>query len=75
MSMKDTASHLQVHWDVVKTIQKRYLNRHFSKPKLKHLKRISIDEIAVAKGHRYMTVVLDLESGAVVFVRVYAIVM
>src|SRR5262249_17356096 len=26
------------------------------------------DEIAVAKGHRYLTVVMDLESGAVVFV-------
>src|SRR4029077_9445396 len=26
------------------------------------------DEIAVAKGHRYMTLVLDLDSGAVVFV-------
>ena len=29
---------------------------------------IAIDEIAVAKGHRYLTVVMDLESGAVVFV-------
>ena len=29
---------------------------------------MAIDEIAVGKGHRYLTVVLDLESGAVVFV-------
>src|SRR5262249_409822 len=28
----------------------------------------AIDEIAIAKGHRYLTIVLDLESGAVVFV-------
>src|SRR5262249_37549196 len=28
----------------------------------------AIDEIAVARGHRYMTIVLDLDSGAVVFV-------
>src|SRR5262249_15625353 len=28
----------------------------------------AIDEIAIAKGHRYVTVVLDLLSGAVVFV-------
>jgi transposase len=68
MTMKDVADHLQVHWDVVKTIQKRYLKRHFSKPKLNHLQRIAVDEIAVAKGHRYVTVVLDLDSGAVVFV-------
>ena len=31
-------------------------------------RHIAIDEIAVGKGHRYLTVVLDLESGAVVFV-------
>jgi len=29
---------------------------------------LAIDEIAVGKGHRYLTVVLDLQSGAVVFV-------
>jgi transposase len=35
---------------------------------LKALKRIAIDEISVGRGHRYLTVVLDLNSGAVVFV-------
>jgi len=68
MTILDVAKHLNVSWDVVKDIQKRNLNKHFSKPKLKHLTRLAIDEIAVSKGHRYLTVVLDLESGAVVFV-------
>ena len=40
----------------------------FSRPKLRHLRQIAIDEISVGKGHRYVTVVLDLESGAVVYV-------
>jgi transposase len=53
---------------VIKDLQKRDLLRRFAKPKLKHLRHIAIDEIAVAKGHRYLTVVLDLDSGAVVFV-------
>ena len=44
------------------------LLRRYAKPKLKHLRHIAIDEIAIAKGHRYLTVVLDLDSGAVVFV-------
>src|SRR5207248_9853463 len=39
-----------------------------SKPPLRKLRHIAIDEIAVGKGHRYLTVVLDLVSGAVVFV-------
>jgi transposase len=68
MTIKDVAAHLQVSWDVVKDIQKRYLRRRFARPKLKHLRRIAIDEISTAKGHHYATVVLDLDSGAVVFV-------
>ena len=61
-------SHLGVGWDTIKAIQKRSLERHFAQPKLKHLRRIAIDEISIGKGHRYLTVVLDLDSGAVVFV-------
>jgi len=68
MTIKDVAAHLGVSWDVIKDIQRRDLARRFAKPKLKHLRHIAIDEIAIAKGHRYLTVVLDLDSGAVVFV-------
>src|SRR5947208_2703615 len=37
-------------------------------PQVQHVRHVAIDEIAIAKGHRYLTVVLDLDSGAVVFV-------
>jgi transposase len=67
-TIADIARHLQVSWDIVRDIQKRHLVRRYSKPKLKHLKHIAIDEISVGKGHRYLTVVLDLDSGRVVFV-------
>lgn len=70
MTIKDVAWHLGVGWDTVKDIQKRNLQRRFKKPKLKHLHRIAIDEISIGRGHRYLTVVLDLDSGAVVFVGV-----
>src|SRR5262249_15378791 len=68
MTILDVAHHLDVGWDVIKDIQKRDLSRRYAKPKLKHLRSIAIDEIAVAKGHRYLTVVMDLETGAVVVV-------
>ena len=48
--------------------QARSLQKRFGKPKLKNLKQIAIDEIAIGRGHRYFTVVLDLLSGAVVYV-------
>ncbi|MCA1835613.1 MAG: ISL3 family transposase [Actinobacteria bacterium] len=68
MTIKDVAEHLQVSWDTIKDIQGRHLERRFGKPKLHQLKEIAIDEIAIGKGHRYLTVVLNLRSGAVVFV-------
>lgn len=68
MTIQDVAEHLNVSWDLIKDIQKRDLVRRFARPKLKHLRQIAIDEISIGKGHRYLTVVLDLKSGAVVFV-------
>jgi transposase len=67
-TIQDAARHLNVSWDVIKDIQKRNLQRRFGRPKLKNLKEIAIDEIAIGKGHAYFTVVLDLRSGAVVYV-------
>ena len=68
MTLKDIARHLRVGWDCVKDIVQRNLQQRFSKPKLSHLRYLAIDEISIAKGHKYLTVVLDLERGQVVFV-------
>ncbi len=68
MTIKDVARHLQVSWDTIKDIQAHSLQRRFGKPKLHKLREMAIDEIAIGKGHHYLTVVLDLRSGAVVFV-------
>jgi len=66
MTIKDVAQPLGVSRDVVKDTQKRNLPRRFARPKLHKLKQIAIDEISIGKGHRYLTIVLDLKSGAVV---------
>lgn len=68
MTIKDVARHLRISWHTVKQIQKADLRRHFSQPSLKGLRRIAVDEISIGHGHHYLTVVLDLDSGAVVFV-------
>jgi transposase len=67
-TIQDVAEHLDVSWGTVKDIKKRYLQRRFSRPRLKDLRLMAIDEISIGRGHRYLTVVLNLESGAVVFV-------
>jgi transposase len=68
MTILDVAKHLGVSWDTIKDIQKRYLSKKYKRPRLKNISRIAIDEISIGKGHRYLTVVLDLKTGAVVFV-------
>lgn len=68
MTIQDAADHVGMGWDTVKDIHKEDLARRFAEPPLKGLRRIAIDEIAVRKGHRYLTVVMDLDSGRVVFV-------
>jgi transposase len=68
MTIKDVAQHLDIGWDTIKDIQQRHLQQRYGKPKLKNLKEIAIDEVAVGKGHRYLTLVLNLRSGVVVYV-------
>jgi transposase len=68
MTILDVANHLGVSWDTIKDIQKRYLSKKYKRPRLKNITRIAIDEISIGKGHRYLTVVLDLKTGAVIFV-------
>lgn len=68
MTIQDVAIYTRSSWDIVKDIQKRYLHRKFGKPRLKHLKYLSIDEINIGHGHQFFTIVMDLEEGVVVFV-------
>jgi transposase len=68
MTPQDVSRHLGISWDLANDIQKRRLGRRFARPRLKGLKQIAIDEIYLGKRHRYITLVLDLDSGAVVFV-------
>ena len=68
MTIQDVAEHLGVGWDLIKEIQKTDLQRRFKKIPLKKLRQLAIDEISIGKHGRFLTVVLDLKRGAVVFV-------
>jgi len=68
MTIKDVAMILGVSWDVIKEIKKNDLRKRFADPSLKDVCRIAIDEICIGKGHRYVTLVMDLDRGAILFV-------
>ena len=67
-TIKDIAMHLGVSWDLVKEVQKEELRKHYSSPNIKEVKHIAIDEFSVKKGHKYMTVVMDIDTGHIIFV-------
>lgn len=67
-TIADVSKFLGVSWDTVKGIQKEYLGKRYSRPDIKSLRHIGIDEFAVSKGHVYMTIVVDMDAGRVVYV-------
>ena len=58
---------LRMGWDTVKEIYQGHLGRRLSKRKLSGVRCIAVDEFAIRKGHTYMTVVMDLEHGAILY--------
>jgi len=67
-SLKDVAGHVGYDWHIIKDMHKQALKRQFGKTPLKRLKHIAIDEIYLGRKLKYRTVVLDLDSGAIVYV-------
>lgn len=67
MTPNDLAIHEGISWHTAAAIDRRRLEA-VPKPSLSRLKRIAIDEIYAGKRHKFMTLVLDLDSRAVVFV-------
>ena len=65
---EDVARHLGISWHLVRSIEQDHLEKHFAKPKLRSLQVIAIDEIYCGKKGKYLTIVLDLESGTIVHV-------
>ena len=53
MTVQDVSHLFKISWGTVKQIDKEYLQRHYSKPVLKDVKFIAIDEFAFQKGHKY----------------------
>jgi transposase len=66
-TIKDVARFLGVGWDLVKDLFKGHLARRLKQRSLREVRLIAIDEFAIHKGHRYMTVVLDIETGQILW--------
>ena len=62
-TVKEVAEELFLDWHTVKELDKQYMREQLRRAGTSAPQVIGIDEIAIAKGHRYRIVVSDLERG------------
>ena len=68
MTVTEVAQHLQLDWKTVKEIDKQHLEILYGQPNYDGLRILAVDEISLRKGHNYLTIVLDYETGRVIHV-------
>ena len=65
-TIKSVADYLHVGWDMIKEIHKLKLSSIYKKQRLSNLTYLGIDEFSTHKGHKYMTIFVDLQTGRII---------
>lgn len=65
-TIEHVAKFLGVSWGLVKNIHKEHLKQEYRDPDLSAVRYVGVDEFSVLKGHEYMTIFIDLETGKIV---------
>ena len=68
MTILDVAELTGLCWDTVKGIVKERLAKDYAHIRLKELRRLAIDEIYLGRKKKYLTLVIDQETGRIVWV-------
>ena len=71
MSIKALADFYDLRWHTIKELEKKHLQKKYYRIQTAHIKAIGIDEIHVGRGMKnkqFLTIVRDLQSGAVIHV-------
>ena len=68
MTVKAVSKRMELDWETVKDSEVRYIRGLLRRRKLDGITRIGIDEVSHHKGHKYLTLVTDLDHHRVIFV-------
>jgi len=67
-SISAVAREMCVGYDVLHGMIKRYVDDRLAQMDLSGLRRICVDETSAKRGHRYITVITDADTGRIVFI-------
>lgn len=69
ISIEDVSRITGLEWALIKDLDKAALQlAHGGQKDLSRIRRLAIDEISIHKGHKYATVVMDLDERAIIHV-------
>ena len=68
MTLADIAGWLLLSWDTVKTVVQRRLEKDYRRIGYRKVRAIAIDELYLGRARKYITLVIDLESGRIIWV-------
>ena len=66
-TVKAVAKRMALNWETVKDAEVRYIRGLLRKRDLSGVTRIGIDEVSYQKGHKYLTLVTDLDGHRVIY--------
>jgi transposase len=66
-TVKAVAKRMELDWETVKDAEVRYIRGLLRKRNLEGIRRIGIDEVSYEKGHKYLTLVTDLDRHRVIY--------
>lgn len=66
-TVKAVARRMALNWETVKDAEVRYIRGLLRKRNLDGITRIGIDEVSYEKGHKYLTLVTDLDGRRVIY--------
>lgn len=68
MCLKDVAKEMRINWKSAKNIDKKNAQKYIVDLNQVNPEKIGVDEIAYEKGHKYLTVVRDVDRNKVIWV-------
>jgi len=68
MAIKHVARFFHLDWGTVKAVDKQRLKESLKGQETEPVRVLGMDEFAIQKGHRYATVILNFETGSVLWV-------